>query len=722
MKFSLRFLALLLLLSTLFTACGIVDTPFEDGEIEGDGGWNDTTAGGDKTHLKNNTVWINEVCSKSSNADMGGFDWIELYNSGAKDVDISGWRLTDTKKELGRYVFPENTIIGSGEYMLIWASGGVAPDASLPYAKYFTSFRISNDGETLYLMNPDGLFADIVTVPGMAKDQSWGRSEDGKEIFATLSGTPSDTNEGSVVLLSSDVITFSHESGFYSDAFYLNMEVPKGFSIYYTTDCSDPRGQDAISYTGPVKVTDPSGVPTHSYSYFEGRNTNLEYVDKCFVVRAVAVDENGVYTKEVTKEYFVNYETKDGYLTEDKSSIHLPIVTLTTDPNEIYSRDNGLFPNYNLEKLEKQVSISYFDTAGELVFSQQAGIRIRGSSTRNAFQKNLNVYARSEYDGNSIFPDELFPDAAFTKSFVLRSDNRWNLQLGQGILQDIVADRSIVTQDSFPVIVFLDGEYFGIYSLYERVSEDFIEAHYDVDDKEAWIVKFGREENTQGALADYQEMLNLLSKGDLTKDTVWNQVLGRIDMQSLIDLFCIHMWYDNGDFLFSSGHSQNVSAWRASPAALDSSNPYADGKWRFVFFDLDYALDGPAQTGNAWLRDTFTVTPKNAAIGAPFLKWDTVQNLMKRKEFVTMFRDTFLELADINFHYEENVKGVMEAHIELLYPCVLPYLERFNYKSSSGSVRGASSWSSRLREKEVDFMKYRYDTIVPKMQEHFVLK
>ncbi len=718
------FLCLLVLVSMLLTSCADAEavrtrpsTGGKDGESAGEenGDASDTDDSGEETDLprvENCSVYVNEVCTKSTDRTRGCLDWIELYNAGEERVELGGWRLSDSSQKPAKYVFPQGTVLEAGDYLLIWASGTEAPAAGLPFASYYAPFRLSNDGETLYLSTPDGLYADVVEIPALEPDKTWGRTYDGAEYFALLSGTPAASNDGTVETLADSVMTFSHESGFYEDAFDLEISVPDGYTVRYTVDCTDPAvpGSGVKNYTGAIRVTDPTGAPTYSLEHFTGKNSDLSEVEKCFVVRAVAKDPQGHSTKTVTKNYFVGLSDRPAYG-------RLPVLTLTTSPDEIYGSENGLFPNYDRGKLEKQVNFMLFDRSGAYSFDQEVGIRIRGSSTRDALQKNLNVYARSKYGGASVFPDTLFPDAAFTKSLVLRSDNRWNLQLGQDFLQDLVKDRDVCTQDSFPLIVFIDGEYFGIYNLYERFSEDFVEAHYGVDKDDVYTVKNASEANSEEALTAYSEMYSLLTSGDLTDAAVYERLCGMVDMQSLIDLYCIQMYLDNGDFSMQ----QNITAWRAAPAALDPDNPYADGKWRFVLYDLDYAMDGPAQTSEAWKRDTFSVTPKNSKLGDPFLRWASVINLMKNQTFKNRFVTSFMDIVNVNYHYQSRVKDVMEARVELLYPCVLPYLRRFNYKNSGGTVRAASAWSSRLKEKQIAFMENRADVIVGYMAQHFGL-
>lgn len=79
-------------------------------------------------------VWINEVQSSNDSTcvDENGEspDWIELYNDGAEDVDLSGWGLSDKATKPFKWTFPQGTVIRANDYLLIYADG--IDDSSRP--------------------------------------------------------------------------------------------------------------------------------------------------------------------------------------------------------------------------------------------------------------------------------------------------------------------------------------------------------------------------------------------------------------------------------------------------------------------------------------------------------------------------------------------------------------------------------------------------------------
>ena len=123
---------------------------------------------------------------------------------------------------------------------------------------------------------------------------------------------------------------------------------------------------------------------------------------------------------------------------------------------------------------------------GEMALSQDIGIRIKGASTRNAAMKRFNVYARSEYGDSKLNFDLIQDNKAVDDekqikkydSFSLRAVswiNRWRDHIVQAPLKDI---DNMATIDSDKAIVFLNGEYWGLYEIQEKISDYYIQSNY----------------------------------------------------------------------------------------------------------------------------------------------------------------------------------------------------------------------------------------------------
>ena len=310
-KWIMRGVTLLLLAAMCFlTACEDMgftgDSPSrrEEGSTGGAPSGQAPVGGGDPAET---TVVFNEICSKNDAypaPDGGFYDFIELYNPSATDAPLGDWSLSDGKKNLRKFVFPAGTVVPAGGYLVVYADGVGNEDGARN--GLYAAFKISNDGEDLYFAAPDGTLVSSLRVPALRKNETYGRASDGGEAFATLTPTPGASNNGSAILLASSVLTFSRESGFYADAFDLSVTAPDGYTVYYTTDCSDPatsRTRQKLASGGTVKVLDPSGALRASAAYFAGmkypKASDTSYVDQCCIKRRISSAPRSCFSRRM---------------------------------------------------------------------------------------------------------------------------------------------------------------------------------------------------------------------------------------------------------------------------------------------------------------------------------------------------------------------------------------------------------------------------------------
>jgi len=185
-------------------------------------------------------VRINEFMAANSStaADPQGDydDWIELVNAGAVPVDLSGMYLTDDRDNPTAWQIPAGTVLGAGQYLLIWADNEVS-DAGL-----HAGFGVASEGERIALFAADGVtLIDEVAFGGQRADISYGRLPDTDDAWGyMLAATPGSGNSAAYEGKVADT-KFSHDRGFYEAPFEVTItcETP-GAEIYYTTDGSAP--------------------------------------------------------------------------------------------------------------------------------------------------------------------------------------------------------------------------------------------------------------------------------------------------------------------------------------------------------------------------------------------------------------------------------------------------------------------------------------------------
>jgi hypothetical protein len=140
-----------------------------------------------------NKLVINELLPKNSShgSDQNGEfdDWIELYNLSDEDMNISGYYLTDSKKNLTKWKFPEGTVIEKKNYLIIWA------DNDTLQAGLHTNYKLSADGEKVLLLTPWLDIVDETEYPATTIEQSWARIPNGTGEFQWSSPTFNGSNQ-----------------------------------------------------------------------------------------------------------------------------------------------------------------------------------------------------------------------------------------------------------------------------------------------------------------------------------------------------------------------------------------------------------------------------------------------------------------------------------------------------------------------------------------------
>ncbi len=518
-------------------------------------------------------IVINEVCASnvaSCEDDKGNFpDWIELYNPTDEPIDLTGFivsKSADLKKE--KFIVPEGIIVAPHSYWL-----------------FDPGFPISSKGSTINLVDPDRHYIDHVDTPSLKYDTTYARVSDGKNEWEIKSPTPGYSNEEGEPLdpVIDGKVKANVDPGFYEKDFDLKLKATNwGRDIYYTLDGSDPR-TDGILYEGPIHITDRSSEPN---KYSAITETSPQYdrgeaelpafnVDKCTVVSAVAKDLLGRYTDVFTYTYFVGFNDKAAY-------DNFTVVSAVVSPDDLFSHDNGIMvlgtdydgyveagrpeeyegSNANFTRRgrtsEREVSLTVFDENHMPAYSSKAGIRIKGLSSRWDPQKSFNIIFRNAYSGNDR--------AQFTTDG--RDFDRHSLCLdkcGQDTdtkMMDIIMERCMkdtecATNDGVPCALFLNGEYWGMYWLMDRIDETYLADEYGVVKDDVAII-------------DSEDM------GDA--GISWDYDF--LDRESLIEYYAANIIVaHNGDW-----PAYNVRFWYTTN---DEGTEYGNGKLRPVIFDMN---------------------------------------------------------------------------------------------------------------------------------------
>ena len=587
-------------------------------------------------------IKINEVCAGNSLfTDAYGLysDWIELYNTSSEPVDISGYGIVDsaTKAFSGQWKFPAGAIVPANGYLAVFASNQIEEKDG----EYHADFAISKNGEVIALSNANGDLIDIINIPGVPDDQSYGYATDGSGAYAIME-TSFEAPNGNVLKIDVPKPMFSADSGFYGSAFDVTITAPPGTTVYYTLDGSKPTISNPLSvtpfidgidpkikdtpetptahylshmypvsvtspYTGPIAVTNRTSEPNvlSMLKLYKDDNIGAQdnpfvlpqgLVDKITVVRAIAIDAQGNESAPVTKSYFVGYDLKDDFA-------NAAILSVSTDAGNLYDQEHGIFTHYKGEgkAWEREANLTMFEGNGKKVIDQDVGIRIKGTGSSDNDQRALNFYARSEY-GASKFAHELFPGSTneFNGKVIKEYDNfsirtgsqrEKNLRYMDGAMQYLASPLGLPWQRARLCSVFIDGEYWGTYYMQERVHEAYIENHYGVDKDDVHIKK-QHEDAEPGMPVDIYNQA-WLENTDFSDPQNYALLEQGFDIPNLLMYYGANLAMNNLDW-----GNVNYAQWRS---ITTSDAPFHDGKWRMMMYDCDMAYDNEngAGTDNA---------------------------------------------------------------------------------------------------------------------------
>ena len=496
----------------------------------------------------------------------------------------------------------------------------------------------------------------------------------------------------------------SHGGGFYTQPFDLIFETYEGCEIYYTLDGSLPTDKD-ILYTEPIAIKSRIGekdVLTGIKNISLGWKMPKTESFKGTVIRSAVYFEGKAVSEIMTNTYFVDENIYSKY--------SMPIVSLTTDSDNLFDRfkgiyvlgirrenwlrknpgvqvNNGTSANYTARgsDWERPVHIEWYETDGSLGFSQNLGARINGGWSRCYPLKPLRLYARSEYDNKNKIEFEIFPglqqsvsDKTITefKTFLLRnSGHDFVLTMFEdAMIQSLMENTHVDTQAYRPVIVFINGEYWGIHNARERQDEEYIESHYDMDEDEIVLLE-NRHKLLHGEEEDinhYLDMLKYIKSHNIEDKETYNYVKTMMDIDNYIDYNIIELYIVNLDWM-----GNNVKYWRKKTDVYKPLEPYGhDGRWRWLLFDTE--------AGFAYydynMIEYATIEGKQTGLNSD---WATFlfRTLLQNKDFKNQFLTRYADLLNTNLNEDKILKRIDEMQ-EKIKPEMEEHINRWGYPNS----------------------------------------
>lgn len=382
--------------------------------------------------------------------------------------------------------------------------------------------------------------------------------------------------------------TFLPKAGFYSN---LTIEPPtptKGGQIYCTFDGSFPtQGSQAI--TSAMQITQNTvvrcsefvnGQPadTTTQTYFIGENVSMPVV-------ALTVNHHDMF--DSTDGFYATGPMNQLRCTNPNFN-QMSMGGNQTDNNNSKCAEPCFKANFWCED-ELPVHVEYFEKGSsttEKTWEIDAGISLIGNWSRYKPKKSVAIKMDNDDYGDKVLKYSFFktrPEAKKMKSFNLRNNgNRfWTDYIGDAMMTSLMEGTDVDYQRSLQVVVFYNGEYFGIHDLRERLNRSFVETNYGIDSKSINMINIkgnnAEASGTNGAsVTEYQQVANQITSGNFAGDNnqSYEQMKLKFNMNSFAQYMLAEFYFHNGDW-----PENNIRAWGGN------GNPF-----KFVAFDTDHGF------------------------------------------------------------------------------------------------------------------------------------
>lgn len=510
----------------------------------------------------NAQIVINEYsCSNlSTYADSFGEyeDWIELYNTSNVSVDIAGYYISDKLSKPDKWQFPSvtGTVIPAHGFLIVYASNRDTAFTN----NFHTSFALkqtSNPKEVIVLTNQSGQLVDSMTIVKTQPGNSYGRITDGaltRGVFKTP--TTKSTNNSSTIYTYAATPDFSVNHGFYDNSVSVGITASgSNIAIRYTLDGKEPTTTSPI-YSAPIQISSTTVLKAKTFS------TNNLIVLPSFM-------EFGTYFIDVN---------------------HSLVVVSVSGENltELVEGDQMLRPNGCTE---------YYDTNKVLITKASGEFNAHGKDSWVCDQRAIDFVARDENGINHSLIAKLFrtTERDEFQRIIFRASGDDNYPCGHNYSNEgsshmrdgyihnlaVKGDLNLDVRRSERMVLYVNGDYWGVYEIRENPDEqDFTKYYYDQDKYNLqYIETWGgtwAEYGGQRALNDWADLYDFIMQNDMSDHANFDYVTSKYNYKSLVDYILVNSFTVCSDWL-----NYNTGWWRG----LDPNGDHK--KWGYILWDND---------------------------------------------------------------------------------------------------------------------------------------
>ncbi len=448
-------------------------------------------------------------------------------------------------------------------------------------------------------------------------------------------------------LLHPQEVVFEPQGGFYEGKIEVVLShSEENTEIYYSLDGSEPN-TSSIRYKSPLSF------------------------DTTTLIRAVVYHPGKKeYSRIESSTYFINEPHTDWM-----------VVSLAIEPKMLFDTIYGLFEkgvnndlrgiaNYGAnfwDRREHFMNVELFESDSTTVYRSPCGFRLFGGMSRTFPQKSMLMISRLRY-GEKRFKHRFFEQTKLKKFkyLILRNaGSDWGRAHGRdAIINGMVDDWKIDKQAYRPCHVYLNGKYFGVYYLREKINSYFVASHHRAVDPDTLDLIEHRHALRKGSKSGYLKMIQFLEEEDMSLKKNYDFLKKLMNVENYADYKLLQIFIDNSD---AGG---NIKFWR--------TDSYDKGRWQWILYDTDWGF-GLMKT-KAYLHNSLEFHTKEDGPDWPNPPWSTLilRKLLENKEFEHLFLNRFCDRLNTTF-LSDTMVAQITAHQEMLDPEMPRQFQRWNH-------------------------------------------
>lgn len=481
-------------------------------------------------------------------------DWIELWNRSSEPVDLAGWQLSDNGST---WTFPSVSLDGDAR-LVVWASNKAATHP------LHTNFALGAGGDTITLSDPESVIVSQYSpnYPPQFADISYGLGSNSAVGYLT---TPTPGMPNSPAGSAAAKPELSASGGYITEPFELSISTATaGATLRYTTDGSTPTAANGTTYAGPLTI---SSTTTLRVVASRSGLVDSQVASATFLVMAEVLAQSGTpsgWPSAPVNEQVFHYGFDPDAVIKHAAAIEAslraaPTLSILTDQANLTDPTIGIYvnPSESGSDWERPASVELID--GDAGFQLNGGVRLKGGYSRRAGnpKHSLRLYFEPKYEGPLDHP--LFGDSGVQsfRSVDLRAEQNHSWQAGSTrhtMLRDVwFRDSHEAMGDpstrSRWVHLFLNGQYWGVYMLKDRVSDDHLSQLYGDAPDEYDVIKHADDFEYDVNDGDDDEWLQLwdaVADGELDDDE-FATIDELVDLDNLADYWLLNVATGNID-------------------------------------------------------------------------------------------------------------------------------------------------------------------------------